>query len=159
MNTQLKSPGGIDQSRLLLVQNLYEQYAAMLLGYIFEVVKNRTVAEQYLTAVFKEVPSQIDEFLKKDVSPFCLLQIMTRRQLTDFFRSQDTNYDQQPKSDKVSTVENKFIRQMSPEQQLVFSGAYWQGKTITRLATELNKPEEAIRKILKDCFTIIRSIN
>ncbi|SDE28340.1 hypothetical protein SAMN05216464_10591 [Mucilaginibacter pineti] len=122
----------------------------MLLGYIVEAVKNRDIAEQYLIAVFNDVQNELDEFTKPGVNAFCRLQLMARKKLIDFFGSST-----EPVSEEKSN--NKYTAKMNREQQIVFCGVHWQGKTIARLATELNKPDEAIRKILKECFTIIRS--
>ena len=120
------------------------------MGYIVEAVKNRDIAEQHLIAVFNDVQNELDEFAKPGVNVFCRLQLMARKKLVSFFES-----SAEPAPPKKSN--NKYIAQMNREQQIVFYGVHLQGKTITRLATELNKPDEAIRKILKECFTIIRS--
>ncbi len=157
VNTLLQNSGIISQSHALLVHTLYKQYAAMLLGYIVEVVKNRTIAEQYLIAVFKDVPHELDKFLKKDVNSFCLLQVMARKKLSDHFRNDDDHHESQLEQHEMAICNNKFTRQMNHEQQLVFCGVHWHGKTVQRLAAELDKPEEVIKRILKDCFTIIRS--
>ncbi|MEN0052292.1 MAG: hypothetical protein AAGC65_01420 [Mucilaginibacter sp.] len=158
MNTQLQNSVSVGQSRLLLVHKLYQQYAGMLLGYIGDVVKNQAIAEQYLVAVFKDVPNELDELTNEDVNTFCHLQSMARKKLSEYFVS--TAYQNNGKSEnKPSICDNKYTQQMTHEQQLVFCGVHWYGKTITSLATELNQPEENIRKILKDCFTIIRSSN
>jgi DNA-directed RNA polymerase specialized sigma24 family protein len=46
---------------------------------------------------------------------------------------------------------------MSPLQQQVFLGVYYQCKTTSHIAKELNKTEEEIRKTLKECFNIVRN--
>jgi hypothetical protein len=157
VNTQVQNSASVGQSRLLLVHKLYQQYAGMLLGYIVDVVKNQAVAEQYLVAVFKDVPPELDELTNQNVSPFCYLQAMARKRLAGYFKN--TIHPNPEDSGKPSICNNKYTQQMTPEQQIVFCGVHWQGKTIAGLAAELNKPEESIRKILKDCFTIIRSSN
>ncbi|MDN3549450.1 hypothetical protein [Mucilaginibacter aquaedulcis] len=153
MNTQVQNPVSIGHSRLLLVHKLYHKYAGMLLGYIFDVVKNETIAEQYLIAVFRDAIHELNEFANEDLSTFCYLHAITRKKLAEYFR--DTTYHNR----ESYNSNNKYLRQMSFEQQFVFCGIHWQGKTTSSLAAELNKPEESIRKILKDCFTIIRNSN
>lgn len=125
----------------------------MLFGYIVEVVKNETLAGQYLAAVFKDVSNQLDEFSKLNTSEFCLLQAMARKKLEDFFKNSN-------RPEGVLTVcENKHIRQMTPQQQFVFCGIHWHGKSVQALSAELDIPEDGIRKILKDCFIVIRRID
>jgi 23S rRNA maturation mini-RNase III len=157
VNTQVQNSAPVGQSRLLLVHKLYQQYAGMLLGYIVDVVKNQAIAEQYLVAVFKDVTHELDELTNQDVSTFCHLQAMARKKLAEYFNG--TVQHNGDGKNKPSICNNKYTQQMTHEQQLVFCGVHWHGKTITSLAAELNKPEESIRKILKDCFTIIRSSN
>jgi len=127
----------------------------MLLGYIFEVVKNQSVAEQYLVSVFNDVPNELDEITKPGVNALCRLQMMARKKLTIYFETLDDGAD--PRQRNMAISNNKFIALMSAEQQQVFCGVHYQCKTITKLAAELNKPEDTIKKTLKECFTIIRS--
>lgn len=154
---QLKSTGSIVHGGPAYVNNLYNQYAAMLLGYIFEVVKNMTVAEQYLIAVFKDVPHELGEVLKSGGNEFCQLQLIARKKLSDFFVSVDECATNDVKHIGIANSNNKYIGFMNNEQKLVFCGVYWQGKTVSRLAAELEKTEDAIKKILKECFTTIRN--
>lgn len=129
----------------------------MLLGYIFEVVKNRQVAEQYLVTVFNDAANELDEFYKPGVNAFCRLQLMARKKLAPFFENTDGYSTTGEVPDNTSLGKNKFIKQMTNEQQLVFCGAHWQGKTTSKIAAELGRPDDDIRRILKECFTIIRS--
>jgi DNA-directed RNA polymerase specialized sigma24 family protein len=158
VETQLQTSEIITQSRSQHVQSLYNQYAAKLLGHIFEVVKNMNIAEQYLIAVFKDVPHELDELSKSGVNPFCYLQAMARKKLVIFFDSVNdcAVADQKP---AVSNPNNKYISLMTTEQQLVFCGVYWHGKTISKLAAELEKTEDAVKRVLKECFTTIRNSN
>lgn len=139
------------------VSALYNQYAGMLLGYIFEVVKNMTVAEQYLIAVFKDVPYELGELTKPGSNVFCQLQIIARKKLAGFFDSVHNCEDGAERRPAIANTNNKYIGTMNSEQQLVFCGIYWHGKTISRLAIELDKTEDAVKKILKECFTTIRN--
>jgi DNA-directed RNA polymerase specialized sigma24 family protein len=45
---------------------------------------------------------------------------------------------------------------MNDEQKQVFYETYYCGKMISQLATQLNKTEEAVKKILNEAFTILR---
>ncbi len=157
LNTKLQTTEIVSGSKLSSVQNLYSNYAAMLLGYIFEVVKSRAVAEQYLVAVFNDVPAQINEFYKPGTNAFCRLQLMARKKLDDYFESVDDCGITKSVQKNVFIGQNKFLKQMTHEQQVVFCGMHWHGRTTAKLAAELDKPEGEIRKILKECFTIIRT--
>ena len=156
-DTQLQVSGGEVRKHSLYVQNMYNQYGAMLLGYILDVVKNRTVAEQYLVAVFKDLPYQVQEIARPQLNSFCYLQLIARKKLSSFFNSIDDCATVEKKQSGTINSNNKYIVLMSHEQQLVFCGVYWHGKTACILAAELGKTEDAIKKILKECFTTIRN--
>lgn len=144
------------QSKLAAVRNLYNSYAAKLLGYIHEVVQDKQVAEQYLQAVFNDVPNEIEELSKTGVNALCRLQIMARQKLVVFFKTFDNETDRQAWQN-MSRINNKHIALMTSLQQQVFLGVYYQCKTTSNIAKELNNSEEQIRKTLKECFIIIRT--
>ncbi|WEA00201.1 sigma factor-like helix-turn-helix DNA-binding protein [Mucilaginibacter sp. SJ] len=156
MKPQLQTPAPLSQSRAAAIRNLYDNYAATLLGYIFEVVQNQLIAEQYLIAVFNNVPNEIEELSKTGVNVFCRLQIMARQKMVDFFETPDNDTGKKA-GQNMPWLNNKPIALMTPLQQQVFCGIYYQCKTTSHTAKELNKTEEEIRKILKECFTIIRN--
>jgi DNA-directed RNA polymerase specialized sigma24 family protein len=156
LNPQLQTSAPLARSKSEALRSLYNSYAAKLLGYIFEVVQNKQVAEQYLAAVFNDVPNEIEELSKAGVNVLCRLQIIARRKLADFFKTLDNETDRKT-GQNMPWVNNGYIAQMTPLQQQVFLGAYYQCKTTSHIAKELNKTEEEVRKTLKECFTIIRN--
>ncbi|WP_413669224.1 hypothetical protein ACEN9X_04195 [Mucilaginibacter sp. Mucisp86] len=144
------------QSKSAAVLNLYNNYSAKLLGYIYEVVQNKLVAEQYLAAVFNDVPNELEEFSKNGTSALCRLQIMARKKLVHFFEALENDTDKRA-WENLPRINNRYVALMTPFQQQVFCGIHYQCKSAGNIATELNKTEEEIRKTLKECFTIIRS--
>ncbi|MFC0515032.1 hypothetical protein ACFFGT_12515 [Mucilaginibacter angelicae] len=156
MNPQLQISAPLAQSKLAAARNLYNSYAAKLLGYIFEVVQNKLIAEQYLAAVFNDVPNEIEELSKAGVNVLCRLQVMARQKLAKFFETLDNDTDRKAWQN-MPWVNNKYITLMTPLQQQVFCCVYYQCKTTSHIAAELNKTDEEIRKTLKECFTIIRN--
>jgi galactose-1-phosphate uridylyltransferase len=156
LNTQLQASAPMAQSKSAAVRNLYNSYAATLLGYIFEVVQNKPVAEQYLVAVFNDVPNEIEELSKAGVNVLCRLQIMARQKLAKFFETIDNDTDRKAWQN-MPWVNNKHVAPMTPLQQKVFCSVYYQCETTSHIAAELNKTEEEVRKTLKECFTIIRN--
>jgi DNA-directed RNA polymerase specialized sigma24 family protein len=156
LNPQLQTSAPLARSKSEALRSLYNSYAAKLLGYIFEVVQNKQVAEQYLVAVFNDVPNEIDELSKAGVNVLCRLQIIARQKLAVFFDTLDNETDRKAWQN-MSWLNNRYIALMSPLQQQVFLGVYYQCKTTSHIAKELNKTEEEIRKTLKECFNIVRN--
>ena len=156
MNTRLQTPAPVVQSESAAVLNLYNSYAAKLLGYIYEVVQNKLVAEQYLEAVFNDIPNELEQFSKNGTSALCLLQIMARKKLVHFFEALENDTDKTT-WENLPWTNNPYVAVMTPLQQQVFGGIHYQCKSTENIAIELNKTEEEIRKTLKECFTIIRN--
>lgn len=136
-------------------RTLYDEYAPLLLGYIQEVVKDKKLAEQYLIAVFNEVPEHLHELLQPGTNVFLGLQLLTRTILANFFKTipvctalDDKRY--------LPNRPNKFLTGMTGEQQLIFCSIHYHGKSIPVLAAELNMAEADIKKILQQAFAAIR---
>ncbi|RYU90451.1 hypothetical protein EWM62_07275 [Mucilaginibacter terrigena] len=140
------------------LRGLYNSYGGMLLGYIQEVIKDRATAEQYLAELFTDLrPAELNEILAPGTNVFCRLQLLARKKLAAYINSVGDCADKHGASPPKNIGGNKFIDMMSHEQQLVFCGVHYHGKSITALAAELNQPEAAIRQLLKESFTIIRN--
>ncbi|WP_147321983.1 sigma-70 RNA polymerase sigma factor region 4 domain-containing protein [Mucilaginibacter conchicola] len=135
---------------------LYTNYGAMLLGYIIEVVKDRPVAEGYLADIFSGLSVGDIQYIAgtPDGSTYCRLQQYTRNKLVSFVNTVDDCADS---PDNVTIRGNRLIDLMTAEQQLVFCGVHYHGKSVSSLANELNKTSDEIRQILKQSFNIIRS--
>lgn len=139
-------------------QSLYNSYANMLLGYLLEVVKTKAIAEQYLVDIFNELQfDDIQAITKQGANTFCNLQKIARKKLAKFTATIEECTNEGTAPAKAAIQGNRFIEQMAPEQQHVFCGMHYHGKSTAILAAELNKPEDAIRRILKESFNIIRN--
>jgi len=156
LNTQLQTSAPMVQSKSAAILNLYNSYSAKLLGYIYEVVQNKPIAEQYLAAVFNDVLNEFEEFSKDGTSALYLLQIMARKKLVHFFEALENDIDKRA-WENLPWINNRYVALMTPLQQQVFCGIYYQCKSTVNIAKELNKTEEEIRKTLKECFIIIRN--
>jgi len=135
------------------ILDLYDKYSGMLLGYIYEIVKDRELAEQYLVSVFKSIPGQYHEIYRAE-NIWCHLQQLAKNKLSDFLK---TIKDCEPYTViGLNSTQTTLISQMDDEQKNVFCAIYYHGKTTAELAVQLNKPELIIRKTLKEAFAIIR---
>ena len=156
MEQQLIPADNAFQTGTLTKHTLYTKYSGMLLGYIIEVVNNKTLAEQYLIDVFTQLNEvQIKQLTQPGVNTFIGLQQMARQKLAGYAATLD---DCAPDEKlKTAPIKNSYIERMNAEQQLVFCGIHYHSKTIGTLAIELDKTEDRIKQILKESFTIIRS--
>jgi hypothetical protein len=95
------------------VQALYNRYAGMLLGYIFDVVKDEKLAEQYLVDTFKDVSAQVDEFADGAANDYCKLQLLARKKLAPFFDTIKDCTVTDAVTNGNGTRTNKYIERMN----------------------------------------------
>lgn len=138
------------------LRNLYDRHGGMLLGYIFGIVKDRKLAEEYLVQLFCDLSQHFNEIKWDGTSNWCLLQRFAKEKLSGFIHT--ARECEAPAGDDLikHSHGNKYLEQLTDEQQLVFCDVYYHGKTIAAISIELNKTEDLIRKILKEAFAIIR---
>jgi DNA-directed RNA polymerase specialized sigma24 family protein len=135
---------------------IYDEYAGMLLGYIYEVVKDKGMAEQYLISVFNELPQHLHDIVQPGFNTYHHLQLIARKMLSSFFETIPACAPADPDKKYLPSKPNRFLDKMSEEQQFIFCNVHYSGKSISTLAAELNKTEEAIKKILQQAFAAIR---
>jgi DNA-directed RNA polymerase specialized sigma24 family protein len=143
------------QAKVQDVQDIYNRYAGMLLGYIYDVVKDRALAEQYLADTFAAVALIADDLKKPGENIYRKLQLIARSKLTAYFNT----LEQCDVKETVNHRPNKFLNGMSERQLQVFCGVHYHGKNIATIAAELKKPEDVVKKLLKEAFLIIRKSN
>lgn len=139
------------------ISTLYDGYADKLLGYIFEIVKDRKVAEQYLVRIFNEISSTHFNKLDWDgTNTWCQLMRFAKNHLAAF---DDAVAGCEAPANAISTNHspNKYLEKMTDLQKLVFCNFYYHKKSTAQLSTELGTPEDVIRKALREAFTLIKA--
>ena len=121
----------------------------MLLGYIFEVVKDHKLAEEYTAEVFTKFARTPDQHSTTNV--WLQLQQAAKTQLTAFYQSLALCEDY-----SANYMQNTHVSQMSTEQRNIFCAVYYHGKTTADLAAQFNKQESEIRKTLREAFAFIK---
>jgi len=135
--------------------DLYDRYGAMLLGYIVEIVKERTVAEQYLIKIFCDLSKEFDDINWSDGSMWIQLQRFAKDRLAVLIDTSVNSYS--PVAGIEKHTGNKQLEKLNHEQRIVFCEIYYNRKKIAEIAMELNKTEDSIRKTLKEAFAIMRN--
>ncbi|HTH83636.1 MAG TPA: hypothetical protein VL490_11915 [Mucilaginibacter sp.] len=142
------------QTKATTIHSLYDAYAGMLMGYIFEIVKDKTLAEEYLVKAFSSVNKQFNEINWSD-NKWCLLQRIAKNELTEFYKALK---DCDPPVTAINTNSpNKYHDRMTDEQKHIFCNFYYNKRTSAELSQELNKPEKLIRAQLKEAFAVIKT--
>jgi hypothetical protein len=142
------------QTKATTIHGLYNVYAGMLMGYIFEIVKDKTLAEEYLVKTFGSVNKQFNEINWSD-NKWCLLQRFAKNELAEFNKALK---DCDPPATITSpNSPNKYLDKMTDEQKHIFCNFYYNKRTSAELSQELKKPEKQIRELLKEAFVIIKT--
>jgi uncharacterized protein YktB (UPF0637 family) len=142
------------QTKPVSIYTLYDSYAAMLLGYIHEVVKDQVVAEEYLLKTFNTVAKKFNVINWHETNNWAQLLRLAKIELTPFH---DALKGCETPKDHIIT--NKYLDKMTDEQRLVFCSIYYSKKTTAQLSKEINKPGELIKSLLKEAFAIIKESN
>jgi DNA-directed RNA polymerase specialized sigma24 family protein len=146
------------QTKPLSIHSLYDAYAGMLLGYIFEVVKDKKTAEDYLVKTFSTIAAHFNDINWAETNKWCLLQRFAKSELTAF-NEIVKSYKTTAEANYAGSLPNKYLNKMSDEQKFVFCNIYYSKKTTAQLANETNKSEETVKQSLKEAFAIIRTTN
>jgi len=134
------------------LNELYEKYSGMLLGYISEVVKDSKLAEQHLVSIYNHIPGHMNELTGDGINTWCQLQRLTKKYLG--LCEGELNNIKLDSSTYGAC--NKFHNLMTQEQREVFCNVYYRGKTVFELSKELKRSEDSIRALLKEAFVIIK---
>lgn len=153
VNVNIEQSRSLTNDEVLATRALYYRYSSWLLGYLLEVVKEYTIAEQYLVDIFKEVPYCLEDFAGPDAQRWKNLRKLAQTKLRGL-RVRDVR-DNNVSAERLRF--DGFVNNLTIEQQIVFCGVYYYQKPTEVLAVELNKTDADIRKILKDAFIKIKN--
>jgi uncharacterized protein YktB (UPF0637 family) len=131
------------------IHELYDKYSGMLFGYIYEVVKDTNLAEQLLVSFYATIKDHLHELNADGANTWCQLQRLLKNHLS-------TSEKPIERDVMISHSGNKYLGMMSNEQKYVFYHVYYHGRSTAELSYILNKPEELVRKNLKEAFAILR---
>lgn len=136
------------------VHSLYQQYGGMLLGYIFEVVKDMELAESYVIRVFSTVANRVDDIAGNGAATWLYLRRVAQNELSDFLNTiKDCDLR---KANIAGSPEKEYFKDMTEQQRHIFCSIYYHKIPAAQLATELDEPVSYINKTLKEAFTIIK---
>ena len=138
------------------IRSLYNRHAGMLLGYIYEVVKDRKLSEELLVQVFCELSEQFDQINWDGTNSWCQLQRFAKERLSAFHESIKDCDEPPATSLMMEGQRNRHLKQLTEEQRQIFCGMYYHGKSIAEISEELKITEDLTRKALKEAFAIMR---
>jgi len=148
----VKQDQALLQTKPSSIHHLYDAYGGMLLGYIYEVVKDHAIAEDCLVKTFSRIAQKFNEINWTDTNAWRLLQNFAKNELTAFHKVAE-NYE------VSAALPNAYLDLMTDEQRLVFCNVYYSKNTTAQLARQLSKPDVEVKQLLKAAFAVIRRFN
>lgn len=139
------------------IRYLYDKHGGMLLGYIFEVVKDRKLAEDYLVKIFSALSLRDEVPDQEQISTWCSLLKFAKAKLQLFQAINPNETAHVQTGVTFASPANTYLDRLNELQRSVFCGVYHHGKTISALSTALNTTEDLTRKTLKEAFLMMRS--
>lgn len=139
------------------IRCLYDRHAGKLLGYIFEVVKDRKLAEDYLVKIFSSLSLQQNDSEEEGVNDWCQLLKFAKKTLLELHAMNAYESINHRAGVALTRPVNTYLDLLTESQRRVFCEVYHHGKTISALSIALNTTEDLTRKTLKEAFLIIRS--
>ncbi|WP_442588912.1 hypothetical protein ACSBL2_23030 [Pedobacter sp. AW31-3R] len=143
------------QKQPVTIHSLYESYGGMLLGYIFEIVKDRKVADECLVKIFSDVALHFATMDWDNGSNWMKLQRFAKERLSTFM--DNPTQIESSAAGIVKQASNEYFERLNDAQKTVFCNVYYKNKKIDEISIELNKQEDSIRKTLKEAFAIMRN--
>nr|WP_121273214.1 sigma-70 family RNA polymerase sigma factor [Pedobacter schmidteae] len=135
------------------LRELYNNYGAMLLGYIMEVIKDKKIAEAYFLKIFTHISKEIESSEVSGIYGWPQIFRYTRHRLATYANPLASH----PSGTIKYKEQHPALHQLTDEQRKIFCDAYYYGKTTDAISIELNQPEALIRKTLREAFIIIRT--
>ncbi|TDO24429.1 RNA polymerase sigma factor [Pedobacter duraquae] len=143
------------QTKQERLRGIYTRHSSKLFGYIYEVVKDHKIAEDYLVKIFQDIAMQPDDRNLEAAENWMFLQRFAKNRLAVFVSSIQT-CDPIDQASLKQFSGNRYLEILNEEQKRIFCDVYYHGRTIHEIAVELNQSEDLTRKILKESFAIMR---
>src|SRR4051812_2104367 len=106
----VKNDQAVLQTKPLSIYSLYDDYAAMLLGYIYEVVKDKKVAEDYLVKTFSSVAQKFNDINWGESNSWCQLQRIAKTELTAYKQAAQSCETAEA---AINNLPNKYLNKMT----------------------------------------------
>jgi len=130
------------------IRLLYNKYSGMLLGFISQIIDDRSQAEQQMINIFKELAKNgLKNNLTTQSSVVTSWNELRKFALTYLPVKTIT----QPSMAKPVTKQH-----LTDQEQQVFNIAYYQKQSVSAIALQLKQTEDSIRETLKKAFAVMK---
>jgi DNA-directed RNA polymerase specialized sigma24 family protein len=137
------------------VQALYDKYGGMLFGYVLEVVRSRSLAEEYVVKIFSDLAVSYDELDWTSANDWTRLLGFAKGKLQEVEVPEMIDLESRGRV-KIHFANNNCLNRLNEEQKRVFYMIYYSGKSVRTVAKKIAKSEEAVKALLNEAFNIIR---
>ena len=130
------------------IRLLYNKYSGMLLGFISQIIDDRSQAEQQMINIFKELAKN---GLKNNLTTQSSV-VTSWNELRKFALTYlPVKIITQP-----SMAKPVIKQHLTEQEQQVFNIAYYQKQSVSAIALQLKQTEDSIRETLKKAFAVMK---
>ena len=130
------------------IRLLYNKYSGMLLGFISQIIDDRSQAEQQMINIFKELAKN---GLKNNLTTQSSV-VTSWNELRKFALT----YLPVKTITQPSMAKPVIKQHLTDQEQQVFNIAYYQKQSVSAIAVQLKQTEDSIRETLKKAFAVMK---
>lgn len=130
------------------IRLLYNKYSGMLLGFISQIIDDRSQAEQQMINIFKELAKN---GLKNNLTTQSSV-VTSWNELRKFALT----YLPVKTITQPSMAKPVIKQHLTEQEQQVFNIAYYQKQSVSAIALQLKQTEDSIRETLKKAFAVMK---
>ncbi|WP_113653341.1 sigma-70 RNA polymerase sigma factor region 4 domain-containing protein [Pedobacter namyangjuensis] len=130
------------------IRLLYNKYSGMLLGFISQIIDDRSQAEQQMINIFKELAKN---GLKNNLTTQSSV-VTSWNELRKFALT----YLPVKTITQPSMAKPVIKQHLTEQEQQVFNIAYYQKQSVSAIAVQLKQTEDSIRETLKKAFAVMK---
>jgi len=132
---------------------LYDNYSAMLYGYVLQFIPDRQEAEKMLVLIFGDLSARLPEACTSPLSVYCWMQVEARKVILAY-RQASVNGQATSSGD---TYYLTLLQHASDQQKRVFSELFLKGRDKEELAGEMQITVQDINRLLKESLLVMRN--
>jgi RNA polymerase sigma-70 factor, ECF subfamily len=154
---------------------LYDDYAVVLFGIAFKIVKNKTTAEELLQDVFVKIWKHIDTYDATKGTLFTWMLNITRNTCKDYFRTKKYHYQTLIVQEELADIPSKYLPQsnsyeveswemqqltqkLAPKYREIIDLVYIYGYSQEQVAEQLNIPLGTVKTRSREALRQLREI-
>ncbi|WP_443939271.1 hypothetical protein [Pedobacter sp. MW01-1-1] len=147
----LEDANKIQKERIDVLKHLYDQYGGMVMGYMFGVVKERNLAQEYLIQFFSEISTDFFDAKLTSAQVWCALYKLAKSYLSMVLVKGIGN------EAAGTAIPVQGLQDLSSGHRAVFHSVYNGEMAITELSDAQSTHPDEVKKMMRETFITMRN--